>query len=71
MLAESAWIAKQRVPQYQLLFDRVAERHGKSIAITAVARRLLEDAWTLWRKGEPFRPATSPAGMPTASGSAG
>ena len=37
------------------LFERVAHRFGKRAAIVAVARRLLEDAWTLLRKDEPFR----------------
>ena len=55
VLVEAAWMAVGRAPQYADLFGRVANRRGKQVAITAVARRILEDAWTLWRKGEPFR----------------
>jgi|KBSMisStaDraftv2_1062788.scaffolds.fasta_scaffold207228_1 transposase len=54
-LVEAAWAAVGRAPQYADLFTRVAQRRGKQVAITAVARRILEDAWTLWRKEEPFR----------------
>ena len=55
VLIEAAWQAVGRAPQYADLFARVAQRRGKQVAITAVARRMLEDAWTLWRKGETFR----------------
>jgi transposase len=58
VLIEAAWQAVGRAPQYADLFARVAQRRGKQVAITAVARRILEDAWTLWRKGEPFRHLT-------------
>jgi transposase len=55
VLMEAAWTGAGKAPQYADLFTRVAARRGKQVAITAVARRILEDAWTLWRKGEPFR----------------
>jgi transposase len=55
VLMEAAWTAAGKAPQYADLFARVAARRGKQVAITAVARRILEDAWTLWRTGEPFR----------------
>lgn len=55
VLMEAAWTGAGKAPQYADLFARVASRRGKQVAITAVARRILEDAWTLWRKGEPFR----------------
>jgi hypothetical protein len=38
-----------------MLFDRVAERKGKQVAIVAVARRMLEDAWTMLKRDEVFR----------------
>lgn len=55
VLVESAWRACEQVPAYTSLFHRVSGRGGKQVAIVAVARRLLEDAWTMLRKGEPFR----------------
>jgi transposase len=58
VLVEAAWMAVGKAPQYADQFARIARRRGKQIAITAVARRILEDAWTLWRKGEPFRHLT-------------
>jgi transposase len=67
VLTEAAWTAVGKAPQYAALFARVAGRGGKPKAITAVARRILEDAWTLWRKGEPFRYLTP---TPTSAASA-
>jgi transposase len=55
VLVEASWVAVGRVPAYADLFARVAGRKGKPVAIVAVARRLLEDAWTLLRKRETFR----------------
>jgi transposase len=54
-LVEAAWIGHARVPQYAMLFDRVADRKGKKVAIVAVARRMLEDAWTMLKRDEVFR----------------
>ena len=54
-LVEAAWMSVPRVPQYAMLFDRVADRKGKKTAIVAVARRMLEDAWTMLRRDEVFR----------------
>ncbi len=54
-LVEAAWMGQARVPQYAMLFTRVAERKGKQVAIVAVARRMLEDAWTMLRRDEVFR----------------
>ncbi len=54
-LVEAAWMSKSRVPQYAMLFDRVSERKGKQVAIVAVARRMLEDAWTMLKRDEVFR----------------
>ena len=66
VLVEAAWMGAGKAPQYADLFARVAQRRGKQVAITAVARRMLEDAWTLWRKGEPFR-FLAPTGASAAS----
>jgi transposase len=70
VLVEAAWIAVERAPRYSALFARVTPRGGKGAAIVAVARRLLEDAYTVWRKGEPFRylPAPAPAGAASVAG---
>jgi transposase len=55
VLVEAAWTSQARVPQYALLFHRVAARKGKQVAIVAVARRMLEDAWTMLKRDEVFR----------------
>jgi transposase len=69
VLMEAAWTGVGKAPQYAALFARVAARGGKPKAITAVARRMLEDAWTLWRKGEPFRYLTpTPTSAVSAAG---
>lgn len=65
VLVEAAWRAYQKVPAYQAIFERIAIRRGKSIAIVAVARRMLEDSWTMLKRREPFRyarPATCGSG---------
>jgi transposase len=55
VLSEAAWTAVSRVPVYQALFERIAQRRGKQTAIVAVARRMLEDAVRMLWKGEAFR----------------
>lgn len=55
MLVEAAWTAAARVPLYAMLFDRVSQKKGKQVAIVAVARRMLEDAWTMLKRDEVFR----------------
>jgi len=54
-LVEAAWMAVPRVPVYHDLFTRVQFRKGKPTAIVAVARRMLEDAYTMLKKDEAFR----------------
>jgi transposase len=70
VLVEAAWVAVGRVPAYADLFARVGGRKGKPVAIVAVARRLLEDAWTLLRKRETFRyvPAPRPGAAASVAG---
>lgn len=48
--------AARKSPRYGQLYQRIKGRKGANKAKTAVARQLLEDAWTMLRKGEPFRP---------------
>jgi transposase len=53
-LVEAAWTAVGRAPQYGSLYNRVAAKKAKQIAIVAVARRMLEDAWTMLIRDEVF-----------------
>jgi len=55
MLVEAAWRAVHRVPAYHDLFHRVEFRKGNATAIVAVARRMLEDAYTMLKRDEAFR----------------
>jgi transposase len=64
MLTEAAWIAVTRVPVYRHLFERVAAKKNKPTAVVAVARRMLEDAFTLLKRDEAFRYVE----VPTVSG---
>ena len=67
MLAEAAWMAVARVPVYHAMFDRIARKKNKLVAITAVARRMLEDAFTMLRRDEAFRYVEPPAASLPAS----
>lgn len=71
VMVEAAWVAFNRVPVYQSIFDRVAERRGRQTAIVSVARRMLEDAARMLWKKEPFRyvPAPQSNGSSNESGS--
>lgn len=60
MLCEAAWVSIGKVPAYEALFNRVAARRGKATAIVAVARRLLEDAFVILKRNEPFRFVSPP-----------
>lgn len=55
VMVEAAWRAYGQVPAYESIFQRVTARRGKPVAIVAVARRMLEDAWTMLKRREPFR----------------
>jgi transposase len=61
VLIEAAWMSKGRVPQYQAIFNRVSQRKGSHVAIVAVSRRMLEDAWTMLKKDEVFRLSSTTA----------
>ncbi len=60
MLAEAAWMAVPRVPVYRHLFERIAQKKNKLVAVTAVARRMLEDAITMLTRVEAFRYVPAP-----------
>lgn len=55
VLTEAAWMSIRQVPRYRDLFERIAHRRGKSVAIVAVARRILEDGICMLWKDEAFR----------------
>ena len=55
VLTEVAQGVARKVPRYGWLYDRVADQKCANVAKTAVARRLIEDAWTILMKDEPFR----------------
>jgi transposase len=55
VLVEAAWTAVPRVPAYHDLFQRIERKKNKPTAIVAVARRMLEDAYTMLKKDEAFR----------------
>jgi hypothetical protein len=54
-LVEAAWVGRAKVPAYAALYERIKVRSCAQKAIVALARRMLEDAWTMLKKGEPFR----------------
>lgn len=69
VLTEAAWMAMPRVPVYHDLFHRVEFRKGKATAIVAVARRMLEDAYTILKRDEAFRYMTASSMEKTQTGS--
>ena len=71
VLVEAAWMAISRVPAYEALFNRIAARRNKLVAIVAVARRLLEDAWIILRRDEAFRFVSVPQTTSVAASVAG
>lgn len=54
-------MAAPRVPVYRQLFERIAGKTNKVKANTAVARRMLEDSYTMLKRNEPFRFVAMPA----------
>jgi transposase len=54
-LTEGAWQAIRRSKRYGSLFERISANKSKAIAIVAVARRMLEDAWMMLKKDEVFK----------------
>lgn len=60
--------AARRSLRYGRLYERLKRGKGANKAKTAVARQLLEDAWTMLRKGEPFRDVAEQAESLTRAG---
>jgi len=67
VLVEAAWTSVGRVPQYSAIYHRIAAKKAKQIAIVAVARRMLEDAWTMLIRDEVFRLMTVTTDVATAT----
>jgi transposase len=67
VLTEAAWVAIRRVPKYQGLYTRVRFKRNAATAIVAVARELLEDAFTLLTKQENFKYVPTSAALPPES----
>jgi transposase len=65
-MTEVAWTAIARAPQYASIYSRISTRRGKQKAIVAVARRMLEDAWTMLKRDEVFRSVRVAEVVPTA-----
>ena len=65
VLCEAAQTAK-RHPQFAPAFQRIAQRRGKKIATTAIARTLITRAWHLLADAG-HAAAPPPAAPPTAA----
>lgn len=61
VLTQVAGGVARQVPRYLCLYERIKQEKCANIAKCAVARRLLEDAWTILMKREPFRVSSVPA----------
>lgn len=55
MLIEAALVAVRHVQAYSDLYGRISAKKNKPTGLVAVARRMLEDAFTMIRKEEAFR----------------
>ena len=67
MLVQAAWAARRTRPQgpLQAWADKVEQRRGKRIAVTALARKLAGMLFAIWRAGTTYRaaPMTEPAAV--------
>jgi len=60
LLVEGCWgifRSTDRSDPLRLWADAVAERRGRKIAVTALARRLVGVLWAMWRDSKPYDPA--------------
>jgi len=55
VLGEAAWVAIRSAPVYGAMYDRIYTRRGAQKAIVAVARRMMEDMFTMLIKDQAFR----------------
>ena len=51
-LLQCAWVAVRRDAALRAVFERLAPRVGRKRAIVAIARRVAEQLWRLWRAAE-------------------
>ena len=61
-MTEAAWSAVRtggRCRRYRAIFHRIGRAKCKQVAIIAVARRMLEDAWMMLKRDEVFRDEVS------------
>lgn len=68
VLTQVALGSARKVPRYGQLYDRIASERCANVAKSAIARRLVEDAWTMLMKREPFRLTSVQAGSLTRVG---
>jgi transposase len=54
-MTEAAWQAIRSGRRYSSIYARISSVKNKQIAIIAVARRMLEDAWMMLKKDQVFR----------------
>lgn len=55
VLTQVALGVARRVPRYGWQYERIKHEKCANIAKSAIARRMIEDAWTMLMKREPFR----------------
>ena len=55
LMVEAAHIAARWDPHWHAVYERIAHRRGKSIAMVAVARKLLVVIWHLLADEVPYR----------------
>ena len=58
LLVQAAWSAWRTRPNDPMVLwaKQVAERRGRRVAITALARKILGIAWAIWKSGKPYEP---------------
>ena len=59
LLVEGAWVILRHRDHHEPLrvwAEAVAERRGRKIAVTALARRLVGVLWAMWRDSKPYDP---------------
>jgi transposase len=63
LLVQAAWVALRRHPQDPMCrwARRIAERRGKQIAVTALARKLAGVLYAIWRDRQPYQPLRTAA----------
>lgn len=66
-IVEAAWTAVRRSVKYAGMFERIASHKGKQVAVVAVARKMLEDAFIMLKKDQVFRDAVAVTAPPASS----